>query len=320
MYCVIGSHAINRQLHKKIGKLYRKPVDLDLLCTIENAERFATENFSKVSEKYLSPKGGKMVVKGSGAKHPHSNITEIELIGRVETAQELYDLILNDPETIIEGEYAYASMDVCYMLKMSHRYLKNNPHFIKTMRDIHNLRTLGASIPKKYKKFLKERERVTYWYKHPKLNKDKMDFFNGDGVVYLYDHDAIHESVKRDVAPAYTFFQSENAEVMCDMKKFFELPEQVRLNAVYEESCVLALERSIIPFGTPYNRAFAMALEKVCTSITSGKFREFAWENYLKVRDMYDSMTFDKFFDDVLNDKVKMHDNGNNERATVGAY
>ena len=49
-----------------------------------------------------------------------------------------------------------------------------------------------------------------------------------------------------------------------------------------------------------------MALEKVCTSITSGKFREFSWENYLKVRNMYDSMTFDKFFDDVKNDKVAM--------------
>ena len=306
MYCVIGSHAINRQLFKKIGKLYRKPVDLDLLCTIENAERFATENFTKVTEKYLSPKGGKMVIKGLNGKHPHSNITEIELVGRYETAQELYDLIINDPETIIEGEFAYASLDECYMLKMSQRYLKNNPHFIKTMRDILNMRKMGATIQKKHKKFLKERERVTYWYKHPKLNKDKMEFFNGDGVTYLYDHDAIHESVKRDVAPAYTFFQSENAEVMCDMKKFFELPEQVRLNAVYEESCVLALERSIIPFGTPYERAFAMALEKVCTSITSGKFRAYAYSNYYAVREMYDPATFDNFFKDVLNDKVAL--------------
>ena len=149
MYCVIGSHAINQQLFKKIGKLYRKPVDLDLLCTIENAERFATENFSKVSEKYLSPKGGKMVIKGLNGKHPHSNIVEIELVGRYETAQELFDLIINDPETIIEGEFAYASLDVCYMLKMSHRYLKNNPHFIKIMRDILNMRKMGATIQKK---------------------------------------------------------------------------------------------------------------------------------------------------------------------------
>lgn len=320
MYVVIGSHALNRQLLKKIGKQYRKPMDMDIVCTLDDAERFAVENYSKINEKYRSPKGGKMVIKGSGYKHPESAIAEIELIGHHETAQELYDLVLADPETIIEGEFAYASMDVCYMLKMSHRYLKNNAHFLKTMRDIQNLRTLGATVQKKHKKFLKERERVTYWYKHPKLNKDKMDFFNGDGVTYLYDHDNIHESVKRDAAPAYTHFQAGGAEVMCDMKKFFEIDEQIRLNAVYEESCVLALERSIIPFGTPYEKAFLMALEKVCTSITSGKFREFAWENYLKVRNMYDSMTFDKFFDDVLNDKVMLHDYGNNSGATSNAY
>lgn len=133
-----------------------------------------------------------------------------------------------------------------------------------------------------------------------------MEFFNGDGVAYLYDHDEIHESVKIDSAPAYTNFQSDNAEVMCDMKKFFELPEQIRLNAVYEESCVLALERSIIPFGTDYERAFVMALEKVCTSITSGKFREYAWENYYTVRDMFNPETFDRFFEHVANDQVKM--------------
>ena len=306
MYCVIGSQALNRQLHKKIGKLYRKPVDLDIVCTVEDAERFSLENYTTINDKYFSPKGGKMIIKGSGGKHPHSSIAEIELVGRHETSQELYDLIVNDPETIFDGEFAYASMDVCFMLKMTHRYLKNNAHFLKTMRDIQNLRTIGATVQKKHKKFMKERERVTYWYKHPKLNKDKKDFFNGDGVNYVFDHDSIHESVKRGDAPAYSYFQSENAEVMCDMKKFFELPEQVRLNAVYEESSVLALERSIIPFGTPYEKAFLMALEKVCTSITSGKFREFSWENYLKVRNMYDSMTFDKFFDDVKNDKVAM--------------
>ena len=50
------------------------------------------------------------------------------------------------------------------------------------------------------------------------------------------------------------------------------------------------------------------------------QFIEFAWENYLKVRNMYDSMTFDKFFDDVLNDKVMLHDYGNNSGATSKAY
>jgi hypothetical protein len=45
---------------------------------------------------------------------------------------------------------------------------------------------------------------------------------------------------------------------------------------------VLAIERSLVPHPgkkTP-EQAYLMALEKVCTSITSGWFREFAWENY----------------------------------------
>lgn len=306
MYCVIGSHAINRQLFKKIGKLYREPKDLDMVCDTASAERFALENYKAVSEQYLTPKGGKMVIKGSEATHARSSICEIELTDVNETSKELYDLILADPETIVEGEFAYASLNVCLMLKMSHRYLKNNPHFLKTMRDIHNLREMGATIPKKFKKFYKRRETATYWYKHPKLNKNKSDFFNGDGVAYVFDHDSIHESVKQGDLPAYSYFQSTDAEVMCDMNKFFELPEQVRLNAVYEESCVLALERAVVPFGVAYDRAFAMALEKVCTSITSGKFRAYAYSNYLTVRKMYNPQTFDNFFNDVLNDKVMM--------------
>lgn len=36
-----------------------------------------------------------------------------------------------------------------------------------------------------------------------------------------------------------------------------------------------------------------MALTKVCTSITSGKFREYAWENFDKVVDMYKAIGYD---------------------------
>ena len=45
---------------------------------------------------------------------------------------------------------------------------------------------------------------------------------------------------------------------------------------------VLTIERSLVPYPgkkTP-EQAYLMALEKVCTSITSGWFREFVWENY----------------------------------------
>lgn len=63
--------------------------------------------------------------------------------------------------------------------------------------------------------------------------------------------------------------------------------EDIRLASVYEESAVLALERAILPSGTDPDIAFRIALEKVCTSIASGWWRDYAWENYHKVMQMY---------------------------------
>lgn len=305
MICVVGSHAMNQQLAARKGFKYRKPIDMDIVGSLDDVMAFAKKNLPVINEQYPSQKGGKYVFKGQDSVIPHSNIIEAEITWDGSTAKLLHELIVNDPDTIVVDGIAYASLDVCYVLKMSHRYLKNNPFFLKTMKDIRNLRKFGAKIRDEHKEFLKEREKVTYWYKHPKLNKNKMEFFNGDGVNYVYNHDSIHESVKEGDRPAYTYFQSTNAEVMCDMKKFFELPEQIRLNAVYEESCVLALERSIVPFNTNYEKAFCMALEKVCTSITSGKFREYAWENYEEVRKMFKNETFDRFFQHVKEGKVE---------------
>ncbi len=69
-------------------------------------------------------------------------------------------------------------------------------------------------------------------------------------------------------------------EVLSCKKKFNALDHITQMAGVYEEAAVLALERAVIPHQTPPEKAFMMALEKVCTSITSGWFREFAWENY----------------------------------------
>lgn len=307
MLCVIGSHAINRQLFKQRGFSLRRPMDLDLVGTLEQVEDFVARHYSHVSQRYTIDNGSKLIVKADTSLLANSSILEVELVTAGSTAEALQNIILSDSATLRTANLAYASLDVCYMLKMTHRYLKDNPHFLKTMNDIHALRSLGATIRPEFAEFVKSRERATYRYSHPKLNQSKTNFFSGDGVEYVYDHDSVHESVKQGSQPAYTYFQSQQAEVMCDMNKFFELDRQIQLNAVYEESCVLALERSIVPFGSAYEPAFVIALEKVCTSITSGRFREFAWENYREVRSMYTHDTFNKFFSDVAAGLVAKH-------------
>ena len=185
-----------------------------------------------------------------------------------------------------------APVDVLYLLKMSHRYKKNSPHFFKTMNDIHFMRSLGAKIPPELEEVFKLREKETYNYSHPNLDVKSKDFFKGDEVPYVYDHDPIHEAVAVLGVPAYKSYMKDDSEVMTSKEKFFEQENHIRLLGVYEESCVLALERSQIPFNfeVPARQSFVMALSKVCTSITSGWFREYAYENFHVVMKFYESM------------------------------
>lgn len=199
-------------------------------------------------------------------------------------------------EGAAEGYESFASKSALLALKMSHRYLKDSPHFLKTMRDIQVMRQKGVQLTDDLLQWLPHREKETYVYAHPKLDVSKGEFFSGDGVRYVYDHDSIHETVAMIggyvPTPAYKFYMKDGAQVMTDKEKFFAVPEDIRLFGVYEESCVLALERSQIPYNfEPSPRySFELALMKVCTSITSGWFREYAWENYDRVLDLFNQL------------------------------
>lgn len=192
------------------------------------------------------------------------------------------------------GDPIFPPMEVLYALKMSHRYLRNSPHFLKTMKDIQLMREWGVAdkhqetggIHPALMDFYKLRMKETYWYNHPNLKTNKDEFFKD---IYEYDHDSIHVAVKHLEKPAYQYFKPENSEVFCDKDLFNIASDKTKLYAVLEEAYVLALERSLIPHPgvkTP-KQAFDMALMKVCTSITSGYFREWAWEHYDRVQGLY---------------------------------
>lgn len=58
---------------------------------------------------------------------------------------------------------------------------------------------------------------------------------------------------------------------------------------------MLALERSQIPHPGKWTpeKSFMFALEKVCTSITSGWWREYAWEHHEDAVSLYESARTD---------------------------
>jgi hypothetical protein len=99
--------------------------------------------------------------------------------------------------------------------------------------------------------------------------------------------------------PAYSYYS--NAEVMCSKKLWDNCSYDIKLFGALEEIYVLALERSQIPFRgkTDPKKSFEMAAMKVCTSITSGWFREFCWENYDAIIKAYDENYATKFWEKV---------------------
>jgi hypothetical protein len=152
-----------------------------------------------------------------------------------------------------------------------------------------------------------KREKETIQKSHPKLNVNKGDFFANDGINYIYDHDSIHVSVANGKTPAYFSFLFDGEDIKCSKEKWDKLDEKIKLNAVIEESMVLALERHQIPNNfrpEPY-KSYRIALQSICTYVTSGWFREYAWENYDKALAYFDIEYANRFQDDLEYGKIK---------------
>lgn len=261
---IIGSVALN----KLVDTPLRTPRDLDVIAAPEELFTIC-ESLGPLEDTRFYPSGKIVFFPEDGP------ITEVEVAEPGSTAAEL-----------LEQYSGFAPANVLLALKLSHRYLRNSPAFYKTMEDVRTLRKLGASV-KGLESWISRREKETYWYKHPSLKQNKDEFFGEDANRYAYDHDEIHECVAFGERPAYLEYKDPNHEVNCLRELFEACDEQVRLNGVAEEAMVLAYERSIIPFGTHPRDAFLKALMKVCSSITSGWFREYAWENHDKVARMF---------------------------------
>src|SRR5271167_17127 len=298
---LIGSHAaiINGL------PVERKPADIDLMLTpggFQQLRGFLKDDTEKtifIDKRHVALKLKSGEIIEIEIAWPDSSSAEL-----VATSFPQVDIPVG-PHTITTS---VAPLNVLLALKLSHRYKRNSPHFLKTMTDIHALRAAGAKVDG-LKEFIKMREKETYDYAHPSLKRDKKNFFKDDGIKYVYNHDSIHEAIALNGTPAYRSFSADDQEVYSSRELWNECTEQLKLCAVVEESYVLALERSQIPFKGQLDpkTSFDMALMKVCTSITSGWFREYAWEHYREARSLYSPGYVNVFWDAVDQGKVKLH-------------
>lgn len=300
---IIGSFAIIENLPNE-----RIPKDIDLICSRE-------EFLDIVKYTRLNLEVEKLQIKDSGAMLKAKNYIPLEVtfLGEGQFAESNKLLISLCKETKSKAipyscnMISCISYDIYALMKETHKYRKNSPHFLKTMNDLlfYHTQFNIEYFKYKYKDFYDLRCKETYNYSHPNLNQNKDTFFT-DSVGYIYDHDCIHEAVKHLDKPAYKYYIEDSCEVKCSKEKFDKLPEIVKLYGVLEEVYVLALERAIIPNKTEVNKAFDIALEKVCTSITSGWFREYAYNNYFKVKELYHDSFIDKFNSALMEGKIEL--------------
>ncbi len=279
---LIGSRALALRAPQLLN---REPVDFDFVCFEDEVDPWLAKH-GVTGEKYRE--AGKIIVKGD-------SICEFDLIATGSSNDLLHSFVYGDSQTArVEGFGMLPSLDVLFTIKSAHKHKKNSPYFWKTLADYHRMKSAGAKICNE--EFHRLREKETYNYAHPKLMQGKKSFFD-ESVKYTFDHDSIHEAVALGDKPAYRYFAKDNEEVFSSKLKFYQQPRQVQLNSVVEESAVLAIERSLIPFPgvLDHKSAWRFAFSKVCTSIASGWWRAFAYENAPEILTMYPSDYWDRF-------------------------
>src|ERR1700690_2725007 len=169
---LIGSRALKIRAPQCLS---REPRDFDFISPRKDADLWLDKNKPDLGNIISSTQGAsKYSFEGTDA------IVEFEIFD-TETdtmhSSMFYDLVKSDRETINTSFGMIPNLDLLFTLKSSHRYMKDSPHFWKTLQDYHRMKDAGAKVRPEYRDFLKLREAATYTYKHPKLNVDKKDFF-----------------------------------------------------------------------------------------------------------------------------------------------
>ena len=192
------------------------------------------------------------------------------------------------------------------MVKRSHLhrnlgFQKHITHYHKVLTDfrLRNQDDLGLIG------FLNERTTLTkkeFPTGNPNLNQPVKEFFD-DYVTKKYDHDHLHTLVAYEDKPMYTKLQDDPSLAWCDKYLWDKLDHQQKIYCVAEETQVIAMERFLVPHDWQYSvkHAYLKALDKVCTTLTSGWFRDFAIEYYPEVFNLCDAGKFDRIRKELKN-------------------
>jgi hypothetical protein len=201
----------------------------------------------------------------------------------------------NNSEPLPNG-LRWASKEVLLSLKKSHINfpIKFQKHIIDYNILLNDLKDDKLKTITKLN-FQEAQERLGE-LKTPSLKNKTTNFFGQSEkfVKYFYVHDDLHKVMAHYNQPIYLDMQVDESNAWCEKSLWNEFDLDKKIKCVLEEAYVIALERKIIPMlngiSEPISSksAFDWALMRICTTLCSGWFREFATDNWSKIVDQYD--------------------------------
>jgi len=275
---VIGSRALAYWF-----PAYREPKDFDCVASLAEATSWINDMGSMVKTVLPSPSGDKLEVR----LHDGLNI-EIELIEQIPSDALLAELLHTGKLDFHGATFFVPSLTVLFLIKKSHIF--QPIHWQKNIADYHFLRHHAYEPSESEARFFQTRRaevNARAKKKPPSLMMTNSDFFRQHKlpVQTQFPHDALHWAVAYYDEPVFNKMKHDPSLAKCDRDLFEALPLEMRLRCVREETMVIALERYLLPgIETDQDVAYAKALERVCTTLTSGWFRTFAVENYPMVK------------------------------------
>jgi hypothetical protein len=232
-----------------------------------------------------------------------------ELIVDVCDRDENSDYVFADYSTMLEDqpiELFIPSRDILYGIKMSHLYF--NIHWQKTIEDIHYMRQIwdldllmtpiATQIIKLRQLEVESRLGKNATNSHINLEMSNDDFFKQSEkqVKRVFEHDFVHQKVAFYEEPMFLRFKDDPQKAKLEWELFQKAPLKDQLYLIQEECMVLALERYLFPLNFKvhakqismrsmiWQKAYMLALERICTTLWKGPFRDFAIDHYPQLK------------------------------------
>lgn len=281
MMIVLGSRAARHHL-----PAFRPPADWDLVVTPEEIGRIALAYDGSITEFVpSSPYKYRLMLHGE-------RMIEVEVVEPGSSNALLAEDAASWPKIDTPVGLAHVPpLDYLWRIKKAHVYWP--VHWDKNIADLHEIGAACGFRPHAraeafYALRLQECEAKFGHRRRARLSMSNEAFFakSEKAVGRVVDHDAIHEVVAYGERPLFEAMKHDLSLATLSRDLFEAASEETKLRLVREEAMAIAIERYILTGKVGEGAvAYASALKRICTTLTSGWFREFAILNWPALRE-----------------------------------